>query len=703
MDKKELELTHEYEKPADTPNATNDGYWYSESRPTINADWMKYLPGKTKISELSIPGTHGSIARHGKTVFDEDFVRNQRMTISTQLEAGIRYLDIRARRTGSSFAMHHGAVYQKLMFGDVLNQIQAFLRTNPSETVLMRLKEEHDPEPSSQSFEDIFTRYKNDYGNLFWTYTSSNPTLDAVRGKIVLLQDFSSSSDYGIRYSSLTIQDQYDVKGSTPDAMYGKWTAVKRHLTAADNSNRSQIYLNYLSGTGGGEATLKGTYPWFIVSGHLARDGSKGAKMIQERRTDKWPDFPRGYYGQVFYGGTNILTAEFISKLNLSHVGIIAADFPGGPLINNVIRLNDRISAGDVRYIRVEGARLKIGFQGDTFLKNTYVISKNEKYIAHVEKGKPYYSNLANTDFGYELTNSSLLFTDDKIEVHLDKNGQRTLLQSQVIRVEGQEGEVQIPNQTFILKSKLPGATSKAVDLAIDSSYNYNVHLWSYSNQLNAEWYFEYKSDKKAYVMWNSARPGRVMAWNDVGGGWNVFGTPFESHKDEHYWKVRRTREGYASLVNLLKRDGKEVVLDVAYGGTADGTTINVYYNYPGELNQLFRLIEREKNERASIVSLYRPQSGQKNRSSNNFSLNHIAAGTKVRVEIHGAGESSLAFRIMRDKKGDTDPVMWSNVKHGTVLTIPANTQLGSLYIANPSGYSSNESFTVKFYTLPNQ
>ncbi|WP_277999128.1 phosphatidylinositol-specific phospholipase C domain-containing protein [Bacillus cereus group sp. BfR-BA-01349] len=691
------------------PNATDAGYHYNSSAPSNNPSWMNGIPGATKLSELSIPGTHGSIAVRGGGPIIDDIARNQRMSIATQLQAGIRYLDIRARRTGSSFAMHHGSVYQNLMFGDVLNQIQTFFRTNPRETVLMRLKEEHNPESGSQSFEDIFKRYKNDYGNLFWNYTSSNPTLDEVRGKIVLIQNFSASQNYGIQYGSLNIQDQYAIKGYTPDAMYGKWLAVKTHLSNADNSNRSQMYLNYLSGTGdGAEVVTKGTYPWFVASGYMDRDGSKGAKMITEHRTERWPDFPRGYYGQVFYGGMNILTAQFISRLNLSHTGIVAADFPGGPLINNVIRLNNRLSAGDIRYIRVEGARLKIGFQGNTFLQNTYVISRNGKYIAHVEKGKPYYSSLATTDFGYELTNSALLFTDDKIEVHLDKNGQRTLLQSQVIRVEGQEGEVQVPNQTFIIKSKLPGATNKAVDLAIDSGYNYNVHLWSYNDQLNAEWYFEYKSDKKAYVIWNSARPGRVMAWNDYNGSWNVFGTPFVADNEEHYWKVRRTREGYASLVNLKKRDGNEVVLDVAYGGTADGTSINVYYSYPGELNQAFRLIERAKNERASISSYYVPQSGQKNRSSNNFSLNGIAAGSRVRVEIHGDGESVLSFRIMRDKSGDTDPTIWSNVKHGTVLTIPANTQLGSLYIANPNpnnynGYGRNRSFRVVFYTLPNQ
>lgn len=321
-------------------NATDEGYWYSESRPTSNTDWMRNLPGTAKISELSIPGTHGSIARYGKTAFDADLVRNQRMTISTQLEAGIRYLDIRARRIASSFAMHHGPVYQQLMFGDVLNQVQSFLQTHPYETVLMRLKEEHDAEAGSLSFNEIFERYKNDYSRLFWTPTSQNPTLDEVRGKIVLLQDFSASQTYGIQYSSLNIQDQYDVKGDKPDAMYNKWLSVKDHLNHA-NDDTTQIHLNYLSGTDGEvEAFIKGIYPWFVASGYQGSSNNSRKDMIIEHGTDKWPDFPRGYYGQVFYGGMNILTAQFIPRLNLSHVGIIAADFPGAPLINNVIKLN---------------------------------------------------------------------------------------------------------------------------------------------------------------------------------------------------------------------------------------------------------------------------------------------------------------------------------------------------------------------------
>ncbi|PHE27519.1 mosquitocidal toxin protein, partial [Bacillus toyonensis] len=55
-----------------------------------------------------------------------------------------------------------------------------------------------------------------------------------------------------------------------------------------------------------------------------------------------------------------------------------------------------------------------------------------------------------------------------------------------------------------------------------------------------------------------------------------------------------------------------------------------------------------------------------------------------------------------RDKSG-TDPVIWSNVRDGSILTIPSGDDRKNLYIAGPpSGYTSNGTFKVKFYALPN-
>ncbi|MDZ3952292.1 hypothetical protein U0X36_04905 [Bacillus thuringiensis] len=105
------------------------------------------MKNEIKISQLSIPGTRGSMALHGETSFDENLTRNQRMNLATQLQAGVRYFDMRCRHIGDSFSMHHGPVYQHARFGaDVLDVITLFLRNNPQEIILMRVKEEHDPE-----------------------------------------------------------------------------------------------------------------------------------------------------------------------------------------------------------------------------------------------------------------------------------------------------------------------------------------------------------------------------------------------------------------------------------------------------------------------------------------------------------------------------------------------------------------------------
>ncbi|MED3463897.1 phosphatidylinositol phosphodiesterase, partial [Bacillus thuringiensis] len=250
------------------------------------------------------------------------------------------------KRVKDSFAMHHGIVYQKAMFEDVLKETIQFLRDHPKETILMRLKEDTDPETGSLSFEKIFKNYKDRNADYFLDPNSvasserNNPKLGDVRGKIVLLQNFTASQEYGINCDSLYTQDKFEV-GTGPNGMYDKWNAVKNHLLQANNNaNNGKIYLNHFSGTGGASALLNNFYPWFIASGKESRNTNSNQKLIQKNATNEWTDFPRDMNGQVFYGGMNTMGTDFIQKSGINHAGIIAADFPGPGLIDSIIRLN---------------------------------------------------------------------------------------------------------------------------------------------------------------------------------------------------------------------------------------------------------------------------------------------------------------------------------------------------------------------------
>ncbi|MED1022530.1 phosphatidylinositol-specific phospholipase C domain-containing protein [Bacillus mycoides] len=559
-------------KNEDTLEA-HPGYAYEADIGYQNPKWMSVLKDDVKTSELSIPGTHGSMALYNATPF-EDIAKNQTMSLTTQLNSGIRYVDMRVRRTKDAFAMHHGQVYQNAMFGDVLRDTINFLRQNPTETVFMRVKEEHDPEAGSLSFEAIFQKYWDNNTVYFWdpnsvpTAERDNPKLRNIRGKIVVIKNFSSSKEFGINYGSLNNQDQYNVANNL-DGMYNKWTAVKNHLYAASNSNKSQIYLNHFSGTSG---SYGGAYPWFVASGKLYRDTGSNSKLSDSYATGKYPDYPKTVTGKVLYSGTNILGTNLIQNGSVSHTGIIAADFPGKGLIEGVIKLNAKhANSKEIHHIGLNAVkRLEIGFTGN-YYPNTYVITRNESYIAHYSNGKAYYASLAQTDYGHRLTYNQTVFNSDKIGVLLeDRNGNRTLIQEfPVVIAEGDLGEVKVPDGKYNIVSALNSL--KVVDMTLAK----NVVLHSKHGDKNQQWRFVYDSSKQAYQIKSEWDPNYVLAWNSSGSSINVFAERANSSKLEQYWKLKKTGEGDGYVYFENKKNGH--VLDIERGSTQDSTNINVW------------------------------------------------------------------------------------------------------------------------------
>ena len=60
-------------------------------------NWMRAVPDHINISELSIPGTHDSCARHNGHSLG--FAKCQDLGLREQLDKGIRFIDIRVKRT----------------------------------------------------------------------------------------------------------------------------------------------------------------------------------------------------------------------------------------------------------------------------------------------------------------------------------------------------------------------------------------------------------------------------------------------------------------------------------------------------------------------------------------------------------------------------------------------------------------------------
>lgn len=174
------------------------------------------------------------------------------------MNAGVRFLDIRCRHTNNAFSIYHGPIGQNASFGSVLNAIFAFLKSNPTEAVIMSMKEEYNSSDNARTFEQTFNAYVARNPRQ-WYLGSSIPTLGQARGKIVLFRRFGAALPKGIDASnfrdnatfqignSLRVQDNYKV--SDTDA---KWSQILAMLNETRGGSPNMLSVNFASGVQSG-------------------------------------------------------------------------------------------------------------------------------------------------------------------------------------------------------------------------------------------------------------------------------------------------------------------------------------------------------------------------------------------------------------------------------------------------------------------
>ncbi|XP_006821006.1 1-phosphatidylinositol phosphodiesterase-like [Saccoglossus kowalevskii] len=219
-------------------------YYDNGEKEFYRTDWMSRISGDTSIAALSIPGTHQTMARHGGIAY-----QCQSRSLRAQLNAGIRWLDIGCRHYENDLPLHHGMVYQYANLDDVFWTCISFLKDNSSETIILRIKEEHKPRQNSRSMDESVQLYidKHDRAKDFWNEVDTMPTLKEARGKIVVLCSYGEAT-FGIKYDLLNVADKYDVKFYK---VREKVDNVIAHLDEAKRGNISTMYVTYCSGSGG--------------------------------------------------------------------------------------------------------------------------------------------------------------------------------------------------------------------------------------------------------------------------------------------------------------------------------------------------------------------------------------------------------------------------------------------------------------------
>nr|WP_246045194.1 phosphatidylinositol-specific phospholipase C [Rhodococcus oryzae] len=284
----------------------------------VHPDWMAGLPDAAGLAELSLPGTHDTMAS-GASVF----ALTQDTDLPTQLRAGVRVVDIRTRHFRNVFPIHHGIEYLNSNFTDVVVALTDFLRAHPSEAIVMRLKEEDTPAENTRSYEDTLNWYIDENPGTrdrlrehLWRpsagYSGGLPSLGEARGKLVVLRSFDAIAWPGPRFgdASMAIQDTYELTGLADVGR--KWDLIRAQFERARTVSPDLLFINHLSATGNPAALVTGTVPVTVA---------------------------RGVPGVV---GILPRTQEYLETVGPGRLGAVMADFPTSELVTEIIEQNFR-------------------------------------------------------------------------------------------------------------------------------------------------------------------------------------------------------------------------------------------------------------------------------------------------------------------------------------------------------------------------
>ena len=353
----------------DKTNATVSSIdWTTYSSYVDGPCWMSHVDGSKYLDELSIPGTQdsGTCSVDNDTEPQTSLAKCQQDYIPTQLLEGIRYFDIRLGKNDDKGdpGIDHGICYLLkkdggyMQLSNVIDYFKTFLNEHPSEALIMLVSRGND-EATDESVTTAFANVMGNNSDLF--YTSSHvPTLNEVRGKIVLLRRFKLAGDsvdghtWGLDLTEwddkikahsgksmclVKYEQGFEAAGNTGDkepystAVYAqdhynctgssKIDWVDMALKAASEFERSTVDITAADGT-----TVQATERcWFINYTSCTQNNPfTAARVVDEH-----------LYKSSYINNTGVEgTKEDCRK----HIGIIASDFVDAALARSIYQRN---------------------------------------------------------------------------------------------------------------------------------------------------------------------------------------------------------------------------------------------------------------------------------------------------------------------------------------------------------------------------
>lgn len=327
-----------------------NGIFYGRDVDTTS--WMSCISPSSKLNQFTIPGTHDT----GTWPLSEGNAKCQSLSLEQQLNAGIRFIDIRLvqeeRNGQNDFQIWHGSskVIGKntgLWFStDIVDVCKAFLSNHPTETIIMSVKDEFG---STDHFETNLLNYLDPSFCLLGTTV---PTLKEARGHIVLFRRYEfEDTDTPARCGIPAREDwPNDEIGQIPKVPGPNYTGTIMHIQDIYGFGfwddwADDIFISKEERAG------KVKKKWSFVEQHLMNaraETDDHAWWINFTSASGPPgimnpvDFVEGVPG--YESGINAKLNQFLTTNRSGYFGTVMMDMPeqpdNGVLIKHLIRTN---------------------------------------------------------------------------------------------------------------------------------------------------------------------------------------------------------------------------------------------------------------------------------------------------------------------------------------------------------------------------
>lgn len=246
-----------------------------------SATWMKDLPDKAFVAQLSLPGTHDAATGEGVTFGTSSFAKTQSKTLDKQWACGVRVFDIRVKDDDGTLNLYHGSVKCDINFAAAMTKITGYVTTNASEFAIVLLRDESNKGGVSPWNTDVATALAK-YTNLVSEFRA-DLTVGEMRGKVLVL----TRDNGGTAIAGTTKMDG--------------WSNDTVSLAATVGGNRLRIQDIYNVGDAGETAKdngiknllsasmhrAVGDYSWFINHTSGYKTSTQASFAENAKRTNK--------------------------------------------------------------------------------------------------------------------------------------------------------------------------------------------------------------------------------------------------------------------------------------------------------------------------------------------------------------------------------------------------------------------------------